>query len=1523
MSLERCLLKHRDALKNPEKAEIVAAKQEYMSRGMSEHDAAVQALKDQIRAVEKQRADIVEEGMKQWKAQDPETHSAAESSPAASKVRTIPLSKDEAQFFQSVFDNPADLEELHSTVPSAKLEDGKLSVSSEDSAALEDYITDTWAANKKTYGGEGANTIPKSFGFGGDKFINKWRETSEDTPATRERKPARTLDQIVYESIEDGASAEEILTHISRQSKDEFVKSFATYLRKHVKGVKLRIGDLEKDNLNLPEEYGSDIKDRMTAIYNNLSRTVSLYVGPERYATHEIVLHELTHAASIDALESNSQYAVEMNRLLEVAREKIGKLESKKLKDGKTEERWNHYGLTNVKEFVAEVFSNPDFQQLLLNVPATTQGKVSVWTAFKDAIFRALGLGKEIRSLFDEIMDSSEGLFEDNTYLQQQEMAGLEGNVASVAPDKISEVSDGFRKIPVGTKVLATHGLKYQEPTIGTVTGSYFFRGKDKSYMLPTVDFGDGKNRKVLPEDIKEVYRPRLAKALAAANEDYASVAQPIFEKANDLIEGNTKLIDALGSLRRGKMYVQFLRDLKDNYGSLLQDSNGNSILGAYVDRAFSMAATANELLKSGGNIAERWNELKAEKQALSDLAADATVSGIHPDLPLNAQDYDASNGRKISNKTLANDEGVFPDDVQRQHAELQARYMKLSDRAKKVYKDARDHMADNWNKREALLNKRINDVYQPLIDEAAKVGNKGKVEQLTKERDEFIEEHGKTLARVSGPYFPLSRFGDYYVVKKSEKYIEAEAAAKEASDALRELYVKYDIPLGTRKDLESLNKALPRGSKIDALSPAQKEEFKAARKLVREANKRLDELVADGSHYSNEAFESEGKAKLRAAELGVDVMLKDQYFKELSPITQTFLNRIGDAVAGALPEKQALEAREAMTQIWIKSLPDTSAMRSQLRRRKVEGFSTDMLRSFSKNAQTDAHYLSRLEHMDALTAELMSMKDASKKPGVPLQGKELYAEIARRHVENMQFVDTPIANALSGISFIWQLGISPAFLLTNLSQPWMLSMPFMSGRHGIFRSSNELAKAFKQVAAAVGTSAKEAKSLFFEIDKSKFSADEQRMLNEAQRQGLLDITLEYDLSAMSKGTQDNLSRTMRIVSAVPHQVEVINRVMTALAAYRMEKQKGTHDEAVQYVIRVLDKTHIDYSATNAPSPLKPGYWGGLGKVMFQYRKYQLGMLSLLANQMKAATGGSKEAKRALLGLFAMHGALAGALGLPLMGSAIFIANMINKAFGDADEPWDAEVEFRNWLADVFGVEGGAVAAKGLPMLAGLDVSRRIGLGSIAAPIQVVRGNKKGRDLWLEMLASAAGPTLGGLMPNMADGASKIGQGDFLKGAAMMLPSAIAAPIKAYQLNEDGIKTAQGVTAVKPERIDAWDTTLQALGLNPSIVTERSAAVNAVETLKSDLKARAGQLEKAWVDARMKGDQEAVAEAKQAIDAYNEVRRKNGQPVIKPADLINAYRQRRTGEKAMSEQGVRQDKRTKALSGQGRFADVS
>lgn len=68
------------------------------------------------------------------------------------------------------------------------------------------------------------------------------------------------------------------------------------------------------------------------------------------------------------------------------------------------------------------------------------------------------------------------------------------------------EVFPGYTQIPSGTKVLAKHGLKYSEPTRGTVVGTKDVRFEDGPYRLPVVDFGDGVPRTVLPSDISEVY---------------------------------------------------------------------------------------------------------------------------------------------------------------------------------------------------------------------------------------------------------------------------------------------------------------------------------------------------------------------------------------------------------------------------------------------------------------------------------------------------------------------------------------------------------------------------------------------------------------------------------------------------------------------------------------------------------------------------------------------------------------------------------------------------------------------------------------------------------------------------------------------------------------------------------------------------------------------------------------------------------------------------------------------------------
>ena len=50
-------------------------------------------------------------------------------------------------------------------------------------------------------------------------------------------------------------------------------------------------------------------------------------------------------------------------------------------------------------------------------------------------------------------------------------------------------------------------------------------------------------------------------------------------------------------------------------------------------------------------------------------------------------------------------------------------------------------------------------------------------------------------------------------------------------------------------------------------------------------------------------------------------------------------------------------------------------------------------------------------------------------------------------------------------------------------------------------------------------------------------------------------------------------------------------------------------------------------------------------------------------------------------------GVFAGTMGIPLIRIVFGIANAVQALFGD-DEPWDAETEFRNFLADYGGAGG-------------------------------------------------------------------------------------------------------------------------------------------------------------------------------------------------------------------------------------------
>ena len=114
----------------------------------------------------------------------------------------------------------------------------------------------------------------------------------------------------------------------------------------------------------------------------------------------QTVLHEAAHSATEKVLRAGTPAAREIEGIFDRV---------KNLSDG------DAYGLENPSEMVAEAFSNPAFEQFLKSQPVRTGSRISdMWQGFKNAVFRALGMPERVRTLFDQVMDTSNRLMGEN-----------------------------------------------------------------------------------------------------------------------------------------------------------------------------------------------------------------------------------------------------------------------------------------------------------------------------------------------------------------------------------------------------------------------------------------------------------------------------------------------------------------------------------------------------------------------------------------------------------------------------------------------------------------------------------------------------------------------------------------------------------------------------------------------------------------------------------------------------------------------------------------------------------------------------------------------------------------------------------------------------------------------------------------------------------------------------------------------------------------------------------------------------
>lgn len=685
----------------------------------------------------------------------------------------------------------------------------------------------------------------------------------------------------------------------------------------------------------------------------------------------------------------------------------------------------------------------------------------------------------------------------------------------------------------------------------------------------------------------------------------------------------------------------------------------------------------------------------------------------------------------------------------------------------------------------------------------------------------------------VKGVYFPLARFGKYVVVMRNQN-----------------------------GEVESVSRAETMG----------------------EAQSLRSELMQKYPHYKTDR-----------------VVLDKEFNASRDAVGRGFMTNLFAEVDNlGLSTAEQAEFEDTLSQLYLSSMPDLSWAKHGIHRKGTAGFSQDARRAFAQNMFHGAGYLAKLRYGDQLAQQLDDMqKYASEQTKLndsydQPTAQRVIDEMNKRHDNLMNPKGHPLSSALTSLGFIYYLGLSPAAAMVNLSQTALVAYPIMGAKWGFDKAANELLKASNDFRKGVefhkvkweGSKTDLYKTISSDISKF-LSKDEKQAYEDAVARGVIDVTQAHDLAGIAQGEDSGIMwktrPIMRAASVMFHSAERFNREVTFIAAYRLARQSGEkHDSAFDQAVDATYKGHFDYSSGNRPRIMQ----GNVAKVLLLFKQFGQNMVYTLARQTYQSIKGEteaerKEARKSLAAILAMHATFAGTLGLPMVGMLLSVASWMG---GDDDDPWDAEVALRNYLAEAFGPTISNMLMKGAPRGIGVDISGRVGINNLLLPD--VQEGLEGKKWWDSASAAVLGP-IGGIGANIAKGAQEISEGHNLRGVESMLPVFLKNFAKTYRYADEGVQDKTGVSIM--DEVSSMDLLVQGMGFSPSDVRTANEGKTAIYQLNRKLNERRSRLMALWSRAKMMDDQQEMDEIWEEIQGFND---KNPSRRITRMNLNQSYRNR-------------------------------
>lgn len=1161
--------------------------------------------------------------------------------------------------------------------------------------------------------------------------------------------------------------------------------------------------------------------------------------------SYHSVLHEAIHVATSIELHHNKYLRRRGEELLEHVRREY---------KGDPQE----YGLTNLDEFVAEAMSNPMFQAELQAMPVPKRlaefSVRNVWDGFVRLVARSLGLSKSQHNALDAAMRLFDEAAEGQT-ARANETAKL-----GPLPMRASTREKIFRKTGTGNE------WKLRVKRTLDKVASLTQLGNTSDHL-----FGPGTPAR------------KLVDTIARMNTD----KERMVEKDDPMLR---RIFDA--QRRYGERFNRFAEFMIDE-----------TTVGAYADRALSDQSHITK--KNGDPSMDGWY--------------------AHGQYPRLAREW-----AKLA------DVQDFVNLRKEMHAYFRERQDAMS---YQLIDNSLKALSDDGKGSPAMA-RRIMDGKTTKADEEVLGDALGRIKDAA------------ALSRIAGPYTPLMRHGDFVVQARMD--FDTPAGARRIngddevdpagnilefkSEAAAKTYVmdpKLDMTPKVTTTYIDKNTGKRIGEEDDGTQVRVTKEDAQSEKVWR--------VKLQDKHV--EFFERQSDALKRRNELAGDQRMKDVAEVDIRRQNTGDLNlnfmpeqfrRMAETIKKrdsfkAMPKEAQNELIQQIIDASIGMMGSTRAQQRRLPRTNVQGASNDIARNTQQYAASTAGYLSKLKHQpqaDAILKQMTEYTEAARYTGGPEGAKEDMQILRRQRLQEFERRiysggDYQASDLFgSGITRWLQLSYldklaSPAYHIINSMEPWTVSMPVIGGRHGMMKAAGALNTAYNEL-GRVGTVMAGAKDTVKAFSKDAGFTDYTKsfkervkdpnisdLFDQMEQTGLMSRNAGMELGRLANPNASMVGRGIDRADLMARQlgtaVEAINRAVTGIAAYRLERGKGSdHDAAVKYALETVHDTMGNYSGWNAP----PMFNHPLGRVILQFKKYAQKTYYLLGNQASASLRGDKEAMKAFAGLMATHMAVAGSLGLPL--EAVRIGLLAGNMLGVTQYAYDdLEQDLRRGASSVLGKTGGELFSRGLPRALGMDLSTRMSLSSLVVPPFEPKSMK--RDDVYSYLGNWLLGAPSSLVTDAIQGFQALGKGDVAEATRLLIPLKIYSDsIKAYKLASEGKKSPTGRQQVAP--VSFVEALVQAAGFTPARVAEEQEQTFAIRDQQKRLQQERQELIGDWI----KG-QPAARNAKwQAILQWNKGKPAGAQ--IKYQDLLRTMQR---GEKEQASgtyaKGVRYTKQNQHL----------